>query len=103
MSDFASVMGLGVLCTVLIVLLVNAWTEAGRHDAADMKYRFLRLSGGFGTLRALDNADSLYVNDPGRLGKWVEDQERVRREEAERLRQLQVAKEKVKQLEKAAK
>ncbi len=80
-------------------MLVNAWEDASRHQAADIKYRYLRISAGPSLSRVLDNADSVYFADPGNTEKFVEEQERVLREEAERVRLLEEKKKEVRELE----
>jgi hypothetical protein len=95
--------GLLVCCLVLVVLLVNARDNTSRHEAADVEYRYLRISGGRGLAKVLDNADSVYIADPGKMEEFVEEQERVRREEAERLRILEEKRKEVRELEAAGK
>ena len=85
---------LSALMTVLVVLLVNAWSRIAQNKESDIKYRYLQLFGNAPVQKAIHFTDSLYIQDADSIEKSVQQEELHRKEQAEmqeKLREQQQA------------
>jgi NAD(P)H-flavin reductase len=80
---------LGGIILMLVVFLNLAWEKIHEHQAADVKYRDLRLWGTDALQRILDERDSAYVADPEGMEKAVTEEEQRRQAERENIQRFE--------------
>jgi hypothetical protein len=80
---------LGGVILTLVVFLNVAWDKIHEHQAADVKYRDLRLWGTDALQRILDERDSAYVADPEGMEKAVTEEEQRRQAERENIQRFE--------------
>ncbi len=84
---------------LILCLVCSGWFMTARrieqHRAGDIKYRHLKLICDSAMLRYLWRLDSIYLADPDKMQKDVEDQERLKQERLELIDQLQAVNSKI--------
>jgi len=84
---------------LILCLVCSGWYMTSRtieqHRAGDIKYRDLKLLSDSAMLRFLWRLDSIYLTDPDKMQKDVEEQERLKQERLELIDQLQAVNSKI--------
>jgi hypothetical protein len=94
--------GMFLVVTVLVMLLVNAWSRINENQESDIKYRHLKLYTDKNLRTLMQYEDSIYLADPDMLRKYVIGEETRRKEKAELLLLSKEKEEESKQLKKKA-
>ena len=90
---------LGGVILMLVVFLNVAWEKIHEHQAADIKYRDLRLWGTDALQRILDERDSEYLADPDGMEKFVTQEEQRRQEVRQAQDRLEENQKEIRELE----
>jgi hypothetical protein len=90
---------LGGIILILVVFLNVAWEKIHEHQAADVKYRELRVRGNEPLQRILDQVDSDYLANPDSTEKLVAQEEQQWQEEKEIQVQLDQKKKEIQEMQ----